>query len=120
MEEEKKVLTAIGIDVDGKEHRFNCTYDRWLFCHNINIISLTIPTGVKRVTCSNNQLTELILPEGIKKVICNNNQLTDINIPMGVEVIECESNKITQLKLPSSVKRLWADKEVTGLEKKHW
>jgi len=95
--EEKKKLIAIGIDVDGKKIEFDCTNGH-LCCSNNQLISLTIPKGINEIWCWRNQLTELIIPEG-------------------VENVECEDNNITQLTLPSSVKHLWADKEVTGLEK---
>jgi len=90
-------MEAIGIDIDGKEQRFKCSYG-WLHCPSNELISLTIPVGVKSVSCWGNQLIELILPEGMETVSCSNNQLTHLN-------------------LPESVKTLWADKEVLGLEK---
>ena len=95
--EERKKLIATGIDIHGEKHEFNCNLLR-LWCPNFQLVSLTIPEGVKRVSCGNNQLKELKLPEGVTHVYCRDNQLTELILPEGV-------------------KYLYADKEVPGLEK---
>ena len=90
-------MIATGIDIHGEERGFDCT-DGILWCQYSNLISLTIPEGVRIVRCNSNQLTTLILP-------------------VGIEQISCDDNQLTELKLPEGVTRLFADKEVPGLEK---
>ena len=109
-------LIAKGIDIYGKEHKFDCKGGELRGSHS-HLVSLTVPKGVDWVYCSSNQLTELILPEGVNDVYCFDNQFTELILPEGVTDVYCWNNQLTELKLPSSVKRLWADKKVTGLEK---
>ena len=109
-------MKAIGINIHGKKREFDCKNGS-LFCSRMELTSLTMPEGVTNVYCMDNQLTELIIPMGVKKVYCRNNQLTELIFPEGVTQVSCWNNQLTHLTLPDSVKRLWADKEVTGLEK---
>ena len=74
----EKKLIATGIDVNGEEKKFYCELLR-LWCVDRNLISLTIPEGIRQVYCWNNH--------------------------------------IAHLNLPNSVTDLYADKEVTNLEK---
>ena len=53
----------------------------------------------------------------VKGVYCFHNKLTELIIPEGVKIVSCEGNNITHLSLPNSIECLWADKEITGLEK---
>ena len=116
MGEKKKMLTAVGIDEDGEKFEFDCS-DGWLHCSESQLTELILPEGVKYVNCYENQLTELILPEGIERIDCDNNKLTELIFPEGVTRVSCRDNNITHLTLPSSFTDLWADKEITGLER---
>ena len=115
MEEEK--LTAKGIDIHGKEIEFECTLLKRIWCPKEQLVSLIIPEGVTHVYCHNNPLTELKLPKGVTWVSCRGNQLKELNLPEGVTYVDCYRNQLTELILPKGVKYLYADKEITGLEK---
>ena len=112
----EKKLIATGIDILGDRREFDCS-SGYLWCDKRDLISITIPEGVVEAYCHHNLITELTLPKGIREVFCAANQLTELILPEGIKSVSCEDNKITLLDIPDSVIELWADKEVTGLEK---
>ena len=101
----KKQLIAIGVNSKGKTIEFKVSdITGKLYCSDKDLVSLTIPEGVKSVYCNYNQLTKLVLPKGVKEVYCYYNQLTELILPEGVIEVYCYSNNLTKLILPEGVK----------------
>ncbi len=89
-------MVAVGYNSKGERIEFPLE-DGYLFCSNKDLVSLIVPTGCIYLSCSNNLLTVLI-------------------IPIGCEFVSCWNNKLFSLDIPSSVKELFCNKEVKGLE----
>ncbi len=100
----KPKLVAIGYTSDGKCKKFKIKDDYVLHCNREDLISLTIPKGVKTVYCQDNALTSLDIPASVEYIsacdnllenltICNNDRFSYSKLT----VLNCWSNKLTEL-----------------------
>jgi len=117
MNEDKKEY-AIGIDINGKKHKFdidsnndidccrkklisldlsNCPNLRYLYCYSNNLTTLDLRNcqNLYYLSCWRNKLSNLDLSNciNISKLICNNNKLTSLDVSkcLNLKMLNCDN-----------------------------
>ncbi len=86
---------VIGIDCNGVIHTFVVdTYEfrMSVYATHKNLVSITIPEGVKIIYCNDNMIKRIIIPLSATHVYCYNNDLKIIKIPNNVKEISCDKS----------------------------
>ncbi len=114
-------LVAIGYTSTGVKKPF-IVYQDSIFCQTEDLVSLTIPEGVKYVYCQDNLLTSIIVPNSISVLTCYNNKLVNItfNKDCSPTQINARQNLLTYLNIPNSLTKnlrmVRLDRKVKGLD----
>jgi len=115
MKEDIEKEYAIGIDVNGIEHKFKMKCGRYIICRNkyLNILDLSNCPNVENLYCENNHLTNLDISKNLnlKSLDCHENNLSELDVSknLNLKQLGCCNNPLTNLDISKNLNIIYLD-----------